>query len=293
METVRPEEAIRYLREAVEVDSTFALAYLELSLACLSGATSIDEEASAIDYADIAWKLRARLGIKDRMRLEAQRALLGDRVTEVLTTYREMLDRWPDDREVLKSYAKALRYWWHGEEAAAVAERGLALYPDELGLGFERVAGLWFTGRLREALEAARINTEQHPRVWPVWDYLGESSLFLGLPDSAEATYRRALKIDPDSVGSQEGFARCAYSRGDLHRAIELYERILARSDLLPGIRVRLLVPYNAVLGQAGLYVEGGQFEKAMRSSSRRAGRLHRVILGERPFSRTARTACF
>jgi tetratricopeptide (TPR) repeat protein len=49
-----------------------------------------------------------------------------------------------------------------------------------------------------------------------------------------------------------------------LHRAIELYERILARSDLLPGIRVRLLVPYNAVLGLAGLYVEGGQFEKAM-----------------------------
>jgi tetratricopeptide (TPR) repeat protein len=197
------------------------------------------------------------------MRLEAQRALLADRATEALDAYREMLDCWPDDRVFLQEYTSFLQYWWYGEEGVPVAKRALTLYPDDPLLGNEYVIFLWFVGRMSEALEAARANALHHPDMPALWYSLGEAFRKVGLPDSAEAVYRRALEIDPKMTDSREGLALCAYSRGELTLAIELYDD-LVHSDLILGERVRLLVPYNQTLGLAGVCAEAGQYKKAL-----------------------------
>ncbi len=269
MESGNPAEALRHFEAAVKLDSAFALAYLEMSRASL-GMHGVSEEAPARVYADKAWQLRSRLGIKDRMHLEAQRALVQDRVSECLATYQEMLERWPDDKETLTGLAEHLFWWWYGEEGASVAGRGLALYPDDLELGNRHVVLLLIAGRLNEALEAARINVRRHPDAPSAHDALGESFRLLGQSDSAEASFRRGgFRFVAAATDSLECLARCAYSRGGLKEATRLHERILTFRDIPAGLRIQYLSSYPVYLGGAGILAEGGRFSEAIEAFER------------------------
>ena len=256
-------EALKHFEAAVVLDSTFALAYLELSRAYLS-VHGVMEEAPARAYADKAWQLRSRLGIKDRMRLEVQRALLEDRVSDVLTTYQEMLERWPDDREALAGLAEHMFWWWYGEEGVQIAERGLALYPDDPHLGEMHVALLLQAGCLNEALEAARNNVQRHPESPMAHIWLGDSYLRLGRSSSAEESYRRAFPLGMFANDTLQCLAFCAYSRGDLKGAAKLYERILSKENMPAGMRITYLSSYTKYIGAAEVFAESGRFKEAI-----------------------------
>ncbi|MEE9271161.1 MAG: tetratricopeptide repeat protein, partial [Candidatus Krumholzibacteria bacterium] len=256
-EEVREEEAIRELEHAVRLDSTFALALFELARATPFKVAS----DRARSFAERAWELRTRLGLKDRLRLDAYRQRLDWRIQDALSTYREMLSRWPDDREVLGDLSALLSWYWYSNEAIQVAERGLALYPDDLGFGSRYGQALASMGRLEEALEWSQVYIKRHPGTANAWDERGLRFLSLGLPDSAETAFRQALKIGP---GFPESMGYSAYCRGNLDRAIEIFERILRESDLSPEERIRLIIPTGGWPGLAQLHAETGRFSKAL-----------------------------
>ncbi len=254
-------EAVAEFENAARLDTTFGLAYFGLARAY--GGAHIQNASKAREYGDKAWRLRARLGIKDRLRLEAFRADLDDQLSEAIATYKETLQRWPDDRETLRILVERLANHWSNDQVAAIAHDGLAVYPDDPIIGGTAyLHSLEATGRTQEALRATHVYVKRNPANPNAWDELGRRYLTVGYPDSAESAYRKAVELDP--TWYPEAFAYCAYHAGDLDRAMNILEEILARADLLPAERVRLMIKnmFNPHLG--ALYREAGRYERAL-----------------------------
>jgi tetratricopeptide (TPR) repeat protein len=83
----------------------------------------------------------------------------------------------------------------------------------------------------------------------------------MGLPDSAEGAYRKAMELDPS--WSPENLSACAYHRGDLKAAITGFETMLAQRNLSADRRRYLVLLSQFNVHLAALYVEAGRFEEA------------------------------
>ena len=57
--------------------------------------------------------------------------------------------------------------------------------------------GLMGEGRLDDALRVLRLNTEEYPEDWNVFDSYGEACLKVGMKELAIESYERALALDP------------------------------------------------------------------------------------------------
>jgi tetratricopeptide (TPR) repeat protein/tRNA A-37 threonylcarbamoyl transferase component Bud32/TolB-like protein len=273
LEERKNEDAVREFQRAVQLDSTFALAYYELSKIYFNMLGGAPEHEPTHRSAEKAWKYRANLGIKDRLYIESWREQLHGRAPDAIAILREMLTRWPDDKEILDQLSRTLFYYWHLDEAAAVARRGLELYPDEWWFVYLYANSVGTIGRPGDAVEVSRSFAERHPRDANAWRGVAKWALAMGSPDSAEAACRRALEIEPDMLYARRYIIFCDYFRGNLERAIENSERLLERSDLVPGQRIGLIIGdwYEPTLPM--LYAETGRFRKALQVYDR-AGQL-------------------
>ncbi|MFQ5512647.1 MAG: protein kinase [Candidatus Krumholzibacteriia bacterium] len=255
-------ESVAEFEAATALDTTFALAYFGLAQA--HGSATIQDPAKANEYADKAWSLRTRLGIKDRLRLEAYRADLGATLSEAIDTYKETLIRWPDDRQTLRILVERLALHWSNDQVVETARGGLVLYPDDPVIGGTAyLHSLEAVGRTAEALAETRRYVGRHSDNPNAWDELGRRYLTVGLPDSAEAAYRKAIELDP--TWYPEAIAYCAYHAGDLERAIAIMEGILGSGELGNGERVRLMIKSLHNIHLAALYREAGRYEDATR----------------------------
>jgi serine/threonine protein kinase/tetratricopeptide (TPR) repeat protein len=259
----RKKDRVRELEQAVSLDTTFALAYFELARAYFSS-SGFHEHKIARGYADRAWSLRARLGVKDRMRLEAYIASLEYRFTDAKATYEEMLERWPDDLEVLFDLQDLLFFRWYFAEALQVVEHGLKLFPDDPRLYYRHCDYLRNMGRMQEGLECNLELAQQDSLNPDNWDNVGLAYITAGLPDSAEVAFHRALSIDPGFLYSQKGLAWCDAVRGNLPEAIQKIEIIMERTDLLPQQRRNLMTANALYPSLSMLLFEAGRYEEAL-----------------------------
>ncbi|HVO76349.1 MAG TPA: protein kinase [Candidatus Bathyarchaeia archaeon] len=258
----RKDDAITEFERAVGEDSTFALAYLWLARMYWAP-FGYEDPQKAKDYLEKASRLRFRLGIKDQMRLEELREELYNQVEKAIATLREMRERWPDDRQTLRDLTQGLWFQWYFTEMMEVSEEGRDLYSDDIVIGGPLyLASLVAMGRAEDALRATRSYVKQHPNEPNSWDELGARYLALGLPDSAETAFHKAVGLDPD--WSPENFSYCAYHRGDLAGAIRGLKNILARKDLSADRRRSLILSHCLQMNLAALYVEAGRYREAV-----------------------------
>jgi tetratricopeptide (TPR) repeat protein/tRNA A-37 threonylcarbamoyl transferase component Bud32 len=250
--------AVREFEHAVDLDSTFALAFFELSLHLGEGS----ERARA---AERAWNLRDRLGIKDRMRLEVWWEQLALRFASALAVCQEMSKRWPDDRQVLRELPGLLGFFWRFSEAASVATQALARYPDDIDFALVWGGSLLMAGRAEAVLEGARTYVERHPRNALFRATLARTYLALGYPDSAEAAFEEALEIAPGLELAHRGIIHSAYCGGDLDRAIEIAEELLRQPGRSADERFFILTRGELFgRGLAYLHAEAGRFTNAL-----------------------------
>ncbi len=254
---LRGEEAIKEYEQAIALDSSFALAYMGLARWYFGGRLDLSK---ANYYADLAWRFRSRLGIKDRMFLNAFRYRINYQVGQEIAALREILELWPDDLEAIQGLAEGTGFWGLMEQCIEIHEKGKKLYPDDILIGGPAYFhALTSRGRIDDAFRATRAYVEKHPDNPNSWDELALRYLAKGYPDSAASAYRKAYEIDPD--WGEEGFAYCAYHSGDLERAITIFEKNLEGVDLGEERRFRLLIPRYGAISLAALYLEAGRYQ--------------------------------
>ena len=113
----------------------------------------------------------------------------------------------------------------HTEDALALAERALALAPDDLAGGVVRVRSLVRLGRAGDARAAGDRLVAAHPDAPAAQGALGEARMASGDPAGAIAPLELASDHAPDDAGLAWDLGRAAIAMGQVERAHQAFER--------------------------------------------------------------------
>jgi serine/threonine protein kinase/tetratricopeptide (TPR) repeat protein len=186
-----PADALRSLEKAVELDSTFAVAWLYLASAQRG---LRDHNASNESYAR-ARALSASAPEKDRLLIEASHAQIIEKdAAKHASLLVELTDKYPKEKhahlQLAQHYTGLKRY----DEAREAFSHALALDPE-----------------YDEALNGIAYN-------------------YISLEDYDKAIeyFQRYLDAHPQDANAYDSMAEAYYRTGDLGRAIKMYERAIA-----------------------------------------------------------------
>ncbi|MFN0150165.1 MAG: protein kinase domain-containing protein [bacterium] len=192
---------IKMFERAVELDSTFALAWAGLSRAHSKiYHFGLDRTATQIKLARAA----------------------NDRALALSPGLAEA--------EIAEGY---YHYWIHRDFPAALAAfaRAEKLLPNDA----EVLQGIAFTqrrqGRFEEAIEKLKKALELSPNDDTILGHLGESYIYLNRSDEGEPYVDRALALRPDGIYPYVWKARILISRGELDAARALLESAPTNTD--------------------------------------------------------------
>jgi DNA-binding winged helix-turn-helix (wHTH) protein/tetratricopeptide (TPR) repeat protein len=247
---LRLSDARRLLTEAVGIDPTFALAYLELQEIAR---WQQDERgyqalrAKTIEHQD-------RLPPQKRMMMEAVEIWKTDpaRAEQIL---RDVVERSPDEEDAYLQLAHLYRSNYQVDESLAVLEGGVVAAPQSGYLRLYYGYGLLWQGRYPEAIHQFEVYSRINPEEANPWDSMGEAYLIAGIPDRALEKYARALEIDPAFSASHLGRAWAFGQLGDFRSALAELDAI--GENLPPHLTADQLSFFRAYLmSRAGRYRE-------------------------------------
>jgi tetratricopeptide (TPR) repeat protein len=162
--------AIAALREAIELDPEFAMAYRKLAVLIQNSGGSLDDQVGATTR---AYELRDRLTERERYLAVAQyHNLVTLDLDAEIQAYETVLERYPDDQVALNNGALALMERTRLDEAVAALERAVN-GPGASSAAFTNLPGyLAQAGRHEEAEEALNRLEERYPgrEIWMAWN---------------------------------------------------------------------------------------------------------------------------
>jgi tetratricopeptide (TPR) repeat protein/predicted Ser/Thr protein kinase len=216
------EKARQSLERAVEIDPTFAAAYLYLGWTHWElGNVDLRKEAF-----ETARQLAGRATERERLLIEGSYALIVEREKgEALRVLLLARDRFPRDKLVNEMLGWA--YGWYGQydEAIAVWNRYLELVPND-GEILNRLAYAYAAvGDLGRALECAERYASILPGDVNPIDTMAEMYFRMGRLDDALAGYERVHSIKPDFLSAPWALAYICALREDYVKATEWVDR--------------------------------------------------------------------
>ena len=190
------------LARAVEIDPSFAMAYLDLAyLARRRGEPDVE-----ISYLDKAYEKRERLPERQKLAVEARFAGIREHDTERMIDLLETLvSRYPDEESAHVFLASEYLNDNRPEESESAARRGLEALPDSGPLYNMHGYALLQLHRYPEAVRALEAYARVEPEEPNARDSLGEALLITGQPEKALESYARAMEVDPSFEFSRSG----------------------------------------------------------------------------------------
>ena len=210
-------DARRFLERAVDLDSTFAMAYFKLAQTyAYLGGRELGRSAC-----ERAFRLRDRVTRKEALLIEAYYAQVvqADR-GKAYQLLKQIEAEFPREKRVYYRLS-----FFAGEDTVARLKQALALDPsygaalNELGYAYAR------RGEYQQALEAFERYTAVYPADANPYDSMGEMYYFMGRLDDAIAKYKEALDIRPD-FGSAFGISYVYALKEDYEEAINWTNKI-------------------------------------------------------------------
>lgn len=159
------------------------------------------------------------------------------RLEAALTQFERYLEVAPNDVAVRERYATALVNLGEMDRAVAEFERALELSAKDLGLALRYAAALEYLGR---GEEAAAVRSRVRQEASEPEDrsqlalYDGDQKLRQSQPSDAEALFRRALELTPDSAAARLRLSRALGQQGRWDEAAEELQTILDANERNP-----------------------------------------------------------
>jgi tetratricopeptide (TPR) repeat protein/predicted Ser/Thr protein kinase len=210
-------EARESFEKALEFDSTFAMAYYQLSY--LTGGSDRDEMiARAVEYSDHgSWK--------ERQFIEARAARVSDDTQTAIEKLKGILERYPDEKRALQTLG-----WIHREDlrqheqAAFYLERVIEVDPldkhiyNTLAYIYDRL------GDFEKSIWAINKYIALAPDEANPYDSRGELYGYQGKLDLAAGSYRKALELKPDFYEALDGLGHTYIFKREYARAESCYQ---------------------------------------------------------------------
>ncbi len=251
-------EAVRDLTKAIEIDSTFAIAYLFLG----KGHSSAFNRAEAAKIYTKALHHAGKATERERLYINAQYALSveDDREAAILI-YRELLEKYPHEKYAWNFLGQLYRKQGSHREAIACQERAIDLDPTFGGALNELAYVHLGMANYKKALEVFQRYSALYPGDANPYDSMAETYFGMGKLDESARMYQKAFALKP-MLGSAVGVAYLCGIRGDYHEAIRWIERDM-HMQTLPG----QLVVDN--VWRAAYRACRGEFDQALRDARR------------------------
>lgn len=192
-------EARRNFRAALELDSTFAMAYYLMSFF-----TTGDEQslmiAKAMQYSE-------KCSCKERFLIRSRQALLMGNIPQAKYELEEMLKYYPQQRDGLAGLADLENRSGNFERAIELYEEVITIYP-KFKNAYNELAYLYSrTGNFEKAAEAVEQYIKLAPGEPNPRDSKGEIYARYGRIDEATAAFKKALELDPQYNASNRNLA--------------------------------------------------------------------------------------
>ncbi len=197
-------DARKFLNKAVELDPTFAVAYLYLGKVA---GELFDTKAQTEAY-EMAKKYSAKASEKERLYIEAMYASVIERDSEKrLRLLGELVNQYPQEKQFHYDLGFAYEGRRRYQEALEEYERALALDPN-FGFVINQAGYVYAeTGNLEKAIQYFERYAAINPGQANPIDSIAELYFRMGRFDEAKAKYQEALEIRPDFTGSCRGLA--------------------------------------------------------------------------------------
>jgi tetratricopeptide (TPR) repeat protein/TolB-like protein/predicted Ser/Thr protein kinase len=247
-----------HLERAIELDSTFAAAYIRLSFIkyqMLETETADSLLSKAMHFADATSE-------KDRLRIEAEYAKKMENDPEkAIGIIEERIRRFPREKE---SYLTMLNW-----------KRGQGMYSEAIEYGLEALEldplykdalnGMGYTYLDLNEYEKALEYFERYAAVSPddpnPWDSMGDCLYRLGRIDDSKASYRKAFEKSPDFFTSKMCLSYLYMMEGEVDSAIYWVESA-ARDTWYPAMKSIALIYSSIYMVAQGRYREAEQMER-------------------------------
>jgi len=228
LEKIYLDEARQFLEKTIELDPSFAMAYLHLHRAYnrLGNAKARDE---AIEKAK-AFSHQATE--KERLFIEAYYAFRVEGNSEnAIRTLEQMLKKYPKEKEAHE--ALGYIYYWSknlANESIEELNRAVALDPN-YGSAFNQMAYIYMD---MEDYEKALESCEKYASVSPgdanPFDTWGEIYLRMGRLDEAIEKYKKALEVKPDFAFANWCISYLYALKEDFSEAMKWNDQFIALS---------------------------------------------------------------
>ena len=151
----------------------------------------------------------------------------------------------PDQAEPWVELAHVMRRQERHADAARCFDQAVALAPHDAALSLLATLhqGAWLDeqGQVQEAMACYQAATQQHPESADAWAALGMTQYHLFGAAAAEASFQRALQIDPTRVDVIEKFGIGLQEQRRYEDAALVFERLLQLAPEHPLAAGRLL----------------------------------------------------
>jgi len=245
-----PVDATRSFERAVELDSTFAMAYYGLSLSRSVRQRQIEAINKAIEYVD-------RVSDKERRFILARRAALTLDIQEAVRQLEGIIERYPGEKEAYFRLARVYQLVPNVEKSLAMLLKVIELDPlfkeayNVLAYGYN------FKGEFDKSIWAINKYIELAPDEPNPYDSRGDLYAFNGRLEEAIASYKKALDVDSDFMASAEKLGNMYLFSQRYAEAESLYQAMASHSD-----------KYTRGLGRmalANILLHQGRFQQALR----------------------------
>ncbi|MEE9268787.1 MAG: protein kinase [Candidatus Krumholzibacteria bacterium] len=200
------EEAIESFRKAIEIDSTLAMAHLELAVPNLP--LSFAEKQR---HVKLARRYSTKVSERDRHFINSLYAIYFGRTSESIRELHAVIAKHPDDKRAY--YGLSVIHWIvlsKRDQALTYARKAIELDP-LYKLAYNRLAYIYIDlGEYEKALEAVDTYIALGPDEPNPYDTQAEVYGLLGRLDDAINGYKKAIEIKPD-------FGIAAVSLGNMY----------------------------------------------------------------------------
>jgi serine/threonine protein kinase/Tfp pilus assembly protein PilF len=222
----------KFLLKAIELDPTFAVAYLWLGKC--SG--ELGEDKARDEAYSKAKEYSVKATEKERLYIEASYASAVEKDPDKrIRILQEIAQKYPDEKQV--HYDLAVYYRSRNMPAEAMAESRKALAIDQnYGAALNEIAYEYAaSGDFEKAIESFQKYASTNPGDANPIDSIAELNLLMGKLDEAMAKYREALEIKPDWYDSCFKLAYIDALKENYPEALKWVDEIAVRAPLASG----------------------------------------------------------
>jgi serine/threonine-protein kinase len=261
---LRP-EAKEHYRQAVELDSTFAVAWLRLGLSEFQGGNIADASAAmarAEQYID-------RTSERDRLMIQGIMSFIRFDPEGTERNLNQLIARYPDDKEA-RTWLSLLYAQTDRQEDRVHVLREIVRLDPFYAPAYNELA--YVAARARDTVAAdslSLIYLELEPNQPNPYDSRGEILEMLGRAEEGLEQFREAIRVDETFVPGYQHLMRAYYRTGDMQAARSELAEHLGSGDPDVSVWVRLLA--------ADSYVAEGHYLEALDGYEQAAARAREL----------------